>query len=501
MYWGPNPGPQTQAYLSEADVLFYGGAAGGGKSDLLEGLALNDHHKSIIFRREYAQLRSLEERLLELIPRRSWNAQTKVAQLGKGHILEFGATQHPGDELKFQGRPHDFIGFDEITHFQKSQVTFLKGWLRLAGSARRDQRTRVVFAGNPPTTQEGEWVISYFRPWLDPTYPNPAKPGEIRYFIMQADGTDLEVPKGHTMVDKEGSVFKAEGRTFIPARLKDNPYLKDTDYGSNLNSMPEPLRSQLLYGDMTLQVIDDPWQLIPTQWVRLAQSRWTKQLCENLELDQIGGDISRGGDDETVFAPRSQNIIGELKCIPGRLTKDSDDVCAEVMKMYPMGQMPLFVYDSVGIGAGITQSLKNMPIRNAAFNGGSKCLYRDKTKQLEFENMRAYSYWLLREALDPDQPNPLILPPDGRLLGDLCAVRWELKGKKVVLRPKDEIKELLHRSPDRGDAVAMALAPSTTAGQGILDFMQQQAAGEAARRAANKAEDAKDHHVIEHKQT
>ena len=32
--WVPNPGPQTQAFLCEADELFYGGEAGGGKTDL-----------------------------------------------------------------------------------------------------------------------------------------------------------------------------------------------------------------------------------------------------------------------------------------------------------------------------------------------------------------------------------------------------------------------------------------------------------------------------------
>ena len=32
--WVPQPGPQTAAYNSPADVLFYGGSAGGGISDL-----------------------------------------------------------------------------------------------------------------------------------------------------------------------------------------------------------------------------------------------------------------------------------------------------------------------------------------------------------------------------------------------------------------------------------------------------------------------------------
>jgi len=50
MRWVPNPGPQTQAYYCEADELFYGGQAGGGKSDLSIGLALTAHERSLILR-------------------------------------------------------------------------------------------------------------------------------------------------------------------------------------------------------------------------------------------------------------------------------------------------------------------------------------------------------------------------------------------------------------------------------------------------------------------
>jgi hypothetical protein len=55
----PNTGPQTQAYFSEADEVFYGGGAGGGKSALLCGLAIEEHGKSIIFRREFPQVKGL----------------------------------------------------------------------------------------------------------------------------------------------------------------------------------------------------------------------------------------------------------------------------------------------------------------------------------------------------------------------------------------------------------------------------------------------------------
>src|SRR3954469_23416066 len=58
-YFVPNMGPQTQAYFSEADEVFYGGGAGGGKSALLCGLAIEEHKKAIIFRREYSQTKGL----------------------------------------------------------------------------------------------------------------------------------------------------------------------------------------------------------------------------------------------------------------------------------------------------------------------------------------------------------------------------------------------------------------------------------------------------------
>ncbi len=56
MKWIPNPGPQTEAYFSPADVLLYGGQAAGGKTDLLGGLALMKHKRSLIMRRQYTEL-------------------------------------------------------------------------------------------------------------------------------------------------------------------------------------------------------------------------------------------------------------------------------------------------------------------------------------------------------------------------------------------------------------------------------------------------------------
>src|SRR4051794_10162955 len=91
-----------------------------------------------------------------------------------------------------------------------------------AGTARQTkQRCRVIVASNPPPTAEGLWVVKYWGPWLDTTHPNPAKPGELRWFTTVA-GEDREVdgPGPHVI---DGEAVYARSRTFIRATLSDNP--------------------------------------------------------------------------------------------------------------------------------------------------------------------------------------------------------------------------------------------------------------------------------------
>src|SRR5688572_9916135 len=57
--WQPNPGAQTRAYESAADVIGYGGAAGGGKSSLLLGTGFTRQWRSAIYRRHFTDLADL----------------------------------------------------------------------------------------------------------------------------------------------------------------------------------------------------------------------------------------------------------------------------------------------------------------------------------------------------------------------------------------------------------------------------------------------------------
>jgi hypothetical protein len=74
--------PQTEAYYSQADLLLFGGSAGGGQSDLIVGLALTQHTKSVIFRRQAVDLRGIEDRIIALAGRDGWNGADKIVRLG-----------------------------------------------------------------------------------------------------------------------------------------------------------------------------------------------------------------------------------------------------------------------------------------------------------------------------------------------------------------------------------------------------------------------------------
>ena len=91
----------------------------------------------------------------------------------------------------------------------------------LAGQKSPEPCSRVLVTSNPPTTADGLWVVKYWAPWLDRNHPNPAKPGELRWFTT-INGEDQEVdgPGPHIM---DGEQIYARSRTFIRATLSDNP--------------------------------------------------------------------------------------------------------------------------------------------------------------------------------------------------------------------------------------------------------------------------------------
>lgn len=455
--WRPLPGPQTMAYESEADIIGYGGAAGGGKTDLIIGFALTKHRRSFVVRKNGTEHSAFVDRMTEVLGSRDglnaqqgiWRIEQQVANTLVHRQVELGSVPNPGDEAKYRGRPHDFKSFDEVTEIPVQQVRFLLAWLRTTVEG---QRCRALLTFNPPSTAEGRWVIEYFAPWLDPNHINPALPGELRWFVT-IKGKDVEVVDG-TPFTHEGELLRPQSRTFIPSRVTDNPFLANTGYMTVLQSLPEPLRSQMLYGDFNAGVVDNAWQVIPTAWVDQAMQRWKKREPKPM-MESLGVDVARGGLDNTIISRRHGNWFDEMLTYPGTQTPDGPTVAGLTIAAQ-RDRCPIHI-DVVGVGSSPYDFLNAIAgIQVIGVNASEKSLTTDQSGRLKFANQRSEMWWKLRELLDPANNNAVELPPDPQLKRELCAPTWKLQGAVIQVQSREEIIDTVGVSPDRATAVALA---------------------------------------------
>jgi len=212
--WIPHlPTPRQARFLTiPSREAFYGGAAGGGKSDALLMAALQyvtvPGYSAIIFRKTYADL-SLPGALMDraadwLQGKAHWSDKTKTWTFPSGATVSFGYMEHEKDKFRYKGAEYQFVGFDELTQFTETQYRFMFSRLRRLTGATVPIRMRG--ASNPGDTGH-EWVKKRF-----------VKPGR-------------------------------KGVPFIPARIRDNPHLDFADYVQSLNELDPITRRQMLAGD------------------------------------------------------------------------------------------------------------------------------------------------------------------------------------------------------------------------------------------------------------
>jgi len=455
--WVPNPGPQTEAYFCKADELFYGGQAGGGKTDLGIGLALTAHTRSLILRRTSKEVNELVDRMEAIIGNRDgWGGiQAGVWRRPYGKLVALGGCNEEKDKQKYKGIPRDLYYFDEVSDFERSQYEFIIAWNR---TVTKGQRCRVVCGGNPPTRPEGLWVVERWSAWLDPQHTKPAKPGELRWYTTSQD-QEIEVDgRGPHWVD--GREVYARSRTYLPASLQDNPDLMNTtDYQANLDSLPQELRAAYRDGDFGTALRDNPWQVIPTQWVTDAQKRWTPEIPAGVPMCAMGVDIAIAKD-KYVIQTRHDGWFNKATVVPGNEISDAKKQAGRVVSER-RDNAKVIVDVGGGWGADCYGHLMKNGIDAMAYMGVKGSIKKSKDGKFSFTNVRTEAFWKLREALDPSQPggSMVSLPPSVTLKADLCAPSYKVKGKmhgaSMAVESKEDVCKRLGRSTDEGDAVIM----------------------------------------------
>jgi hypothetical protein len=170
-------------------------------------------------------------------------------------------------------------------------------------------------------------------------------------------------------------------------------------------------------------------------------------------------DVACGGHDETVVAYRHDGWYGPLVEVPGTQTPNGKSAAAFLLA-HRRDNAHIVVDMGGGYGQAPYDALEeNIDKRFLhGYVGSSSAIGRSKDGLLSFRNKRSMSYWMLREALDPDQEggSSVALPDNPKLLADLAAPTFTISGSVLGIESKEDVVKKLGRSPDCGDAVVMA---------------------------------------------
>lgn len=204
----------------------------------------------------------------------------------------------------------------------------------------------------------------------------------------------------------------------------------------------------------------DEETVIPLSWAEAAVERWHAwDQAGRPALDGrrwLGVDVARGGTDSTVLTHRTGPCIERLEA---HHREDTMKTTARVLAAVGDDKEYLPVVDSIGVGGGVVDRLRELKVPVLAYTGSAKTTARDRTKEHGFANVRSAAYWHVRELLDPAFEPELMLPPDDMLLADLNAPTWDtVTGlpPKIRIELKEDLVERLGRSTDHGDSVVMA---------------------------------------------
>ena len=265
----PQPGPQERCIRSAADIIIYGGAAGGGKTwaELAFPLRFIDVRGfgCVIFRKNSNQITN-EGGLWDNA--RDMYSGIDYAEMRKGDMawvfknekgeqlsrISFRHIERDEEVTNYQGAQICGIEFDELTHF--SSYTFF--YMLSRNRSMCGVKPYVLATCNP---EADSWVAEFVSWWIDPDtgFAIPERSGKIRWMIRKDNivywaDKKKDLIKQFNLTTKE-DMETPRSVTFIASSIYDNKALLavNPQYLANLKALPEVERERLLKGNWKIK--------------------------------------------------------------------------------------------------------------------------------------------------------------------------------------------------------------------------------------------------------
>lgn len=245
-------------------------------------------------------------------------------------------------------------------------------------------------------------------------------------------------------------------RSFIKALPTDNPHTSK-DYIEQLKSADRITRERLLLGNFEYD--DDPGTLVRYDAI---MDLFTNTVDNSVER-YITCDVARFGSDKTVI------IVWEgLKAYIIEVYEhlSTDSVARKIAQLAQIERVPYshIAIDETGVGGGVVDMLRG----TKGFVAGARPLENPITHKVEnYANLKTQCIYRMADLISShkvsvrveNEQGLIMLAPKHRqeLVEEI--EQWKARDRdkdgKAKVRAKDEIKEVLGRSPDISDALMM----------------------------------------------